>query len=92
MNETLIDLKEIIHTELSQRLTLTDQALKENLQKMVRSKVCKYIYSVTGYFKFTNHKILVIISKNNNKKKTLFRSQGRQNGFFLRKLVIEILN
>ncbi|XP_073987799.1 enhancer of mRNA-decapping protein 4 homolog Ge-1 isoform X2 [Rhodnius prolixus] len=38
VNETLIDLKEIIHTELSQRLTLTDQALKENLQKMVRSK------------------------------------------------------
>ncbi|KAK9510735.1 hypothetical protein O3M35_005461 [Rhynocoris fuscipes] len=38
VHKMLSELKELIHSELTQRLSMTDQALKENLSKLVRSK------------------------------------------------------
>ena len=33
-------LKEKIHTELAQKLTATDSLMKENINKLLRSRVC----------------------------------------------------
>jgi len=41
--ELLNPVKEMLHTELSRKLTATDAALRDSISKLVRSKVMKLL-------------------------------------------------
>ena len=43
VTKVLEPVKDQVHQELAQKLTATDSLLKDNIGKMVRSKVCRYI-------------------------------------------------